>query len=55
MRKEETDSWRYQLVATNTPGRQLAFLEARHRAHARGEDFIRCAKAPVSTTFPRPR
>ncbi len=42
---EETDGWRYQLVATNTPGRQLAFLEARHGAHARGEDFIRCAKA----------
>jgi len=37
---EETDGWRYQLVATNTPGRQLDFLEARHRAHARVEDRI---------------
>jgi DDE family transposase len=42
---EEADGWRYQLFATNTPGRQLAFLEARHRAHARVEDDIRCGKA----------
>ena len=42
---EETDGWRYQLVAINTGGKQLAFLEARHRAHARVEDFIRCGKA----------
>jgi hypothetical protein len=47
---EEADGWRYQLFATNTPfgapGRrgQLAFLEARHRAHARVEDCIRDAK-----------
>ncbi len=41
---EETDGWRYQLFATNTAGKQLAFLEARHRAHARVEDYIRCAK-----------
>jgi Transposase DDE domain group 1 len=42
---EETDGWRYQLLATNTPGRQLDFLEARHRAHARVEDRVRCGKA----------
>ena len=42
---EEADGWRYQLVATNTPGRQLDFLEARHRAHARVEDRIRTGKA----------
>ena len=41
---EETDGWRYQLTATNTPGRQLDFLEARHRAHARVEDRVRCGK-----------
>jgi hypothetical protein len=41
---EETDGWRYQLVATNTGGKQLALLEARHRAHARVEDFIRCGR-----------
>lgn len=42
---EEADGWRYQLVATNTPGRQLDFLEARHRAHARVEDRVRTGKA----------
>jgi hypothetical protein len=51
---EEADGYRYQLFATNTPltpgpGRsprlaQIAFLEARHRAHARVEDAIRNAK-----------
>jgi hypothetical protein len=41
---EEADGWRYQLFATNTPGKQSAFLEARHRAHARVEDYIRCGK-----------
>lgn len=51
---EEADGYRYQLFATNTPltqqpGRssrlgQIAFLEARHRAHARVEDCIRNAK-----------
>lgn len=52
---EEADGWRYQIFATNTPaaggGRpagklgQLAYLEARHRAHARVEDCIRNAKS----------
>lgn len=42
---EEADGWRYQLFATNTARGQLAFLEARHRAHARVEDDIRCGKA----------
>jgi len=41
---EEADGWRYQAVATNTRVGQLAFLEARHRAHARVEDRIRHAK-----------
>ena len=47
---EQHEGWRYQLFATNTPdttrGRlgQIAFLEARHRAHARVEDRIRTAK-----------
>ena len=41
---EEADGWRYQLMATNTPGRQLDFLEARHRAHARVEDRVRTGK-----------
>jgi len=41
---EHHDGWRYQVVATNTKVGQLAFLEARHRAHARVEDRIRHAK-----------
>jgi hypothetical protein len=41
---EERDGWRYQAIATNTPVGQLAFLEARHRAHARVEDRIRQAQ-----------
>ena len=52
---EERDGWRYQAVATNTPdkpGVQLAFLEARHRAHARVEDRIRCAKDSGLGRFP---
>jgi hypothetical protein len=38
---EERDGYRYQAMATNTRVGQLAFLEARHRAHARVEDRIR--------------
>ena len=51
---EEADGWRYQVVATNTPpaGQQLAFLEARHRAHARVEDRIRHAKDTGLGRFP---
>ena len=41
---EEADGWRYQAFATNTQVGQLAFLEARHRAHARVEDRIKAAK-----------
>ena len=49
---EEADGWRYQAVATNTPTGQLAFLEARHRAHARVEDRIRHAKDSGLGRFP---
>jgi Transposase DDE domain group 1 len=38
------DGWRFQAFATDTEVGQLAQLEARHRAHARVEDRIRCAK-----------
>jgi hypothetical protein len=38
---EHRDGYRYQAMATNTAVGQLAFLEARHRAHARVEDRIR--------------
>jgi hypothetical protein len=49
---EERDGWRYQAVATNTTTGQLAFLEARHRAHARVEDRIRHAKDSGMGRFP---
>jgi len=49
---EEADGWRYQAVATNTKVGQLAFLEARHRAHARVEDRIRHAKDSGLGRFP---
>jgi len=38
---EIRDGYRYQACTTNTRSGQLAFLEARHRAHARVEDRIR--------------
>jgi len=41
---EIRDGYRYQAFPTNTPRGQLAFLEARHRAHARVEDRIRTGK-----------
>lgn len=49
---EERDGWRYQAFATNTQAGQLAFLEARHRAHARVEDRIRHAKDTSLGRFP---
>ena len=41
---EERDGWRYTAFATNTRAGSLQWLEVRHRAHARVEDRIRCAK-----------
>jgi hypothetical protein len=49
---EQADGWRYQAIATNTATGQLAFLEARHRAHARVEDRIRHAKDTGLGRFP---
>jgi Transposase DDE domain group 1 len=49
---EEADGYRYQAMATNTTVGQLAFLEARHRAHARVEDRIRHAKDSGLGRFP---
>jgi hypothetical protein len=52
---EERDGWRYTAFATDTPigiGGQLAFLDARHRAHARVEDRIRTAKDTGLDHFP---
>jgi DDE family transposase len=41
---EARDGWRYTALVTNTTTGQLQWLEVRHRAHARVEDRIRCAK-----------
>ncbi|MFG1954878.1 IS1380 family transposase [Micromonospora sp. NPDC048830] len=41
---EHRDGWRYTAFVTNTTTGALQWLEARHRAHARVEDRIRCAK-----------
>lgn len=49
---EEADGWRYQAFVTNTKVGQPAFLEARHRAHARVEDRIRQAKDTGLGRFP---
>ena len=49
---EEADGWRYTAFATDTPAGQLAHLDARHRAHARVEDRIRCAKDTGLGHFP---
>jgi hypothetical protein len=49
---EERDGWRYTAFATDTTTGQLAFLDARHRAHARVEDRIRCGKQVGLGRFP---
>ena len=49
---EEADGWHYQAFATNTQHGQLAFLEARYRAHARVEDRIKAAKNTGLGRFP---
>jgi DDE family transposase len=41
---EERDGWRYTAFVTNTGAGSLQWLEVRHRAHARVEDRICCAK-----------
>jgi hypothetical protein len=55
---EKAHGWRYQVIATNTPAPALPVqkAEARHRVHARVEDYIRCAKntglaSPPSWSF----
>lgn len=49
---EEADGYRYTAFATDTTAGQLAHLDARHRAHARVEDRIRCAKDTGLDHFP---
>jgi len=49
---EERDGYRYQAICTNTGRGPIPFLEARHRAHARVEDRIRCGKDTGIGRFP---
>jgi hypothetical protein len=49
---EAHDGWRYQCVATDTSTGQLAFLEARHRAHAHVEDRVKAVKQTGMGRFP---
>ena len=49
---EAHDGWRYQCVATDTDHGQLAFLEARHRAHAHVEDRVKAIKQTGMGRFP---
>jgi hypothetical protein len=43
---------RYQAIATSTPGRQLQWLDARHRVHAHVESGIKRLKALTLTRLP---
>ena len=40
----DVNGYRFQVFITDQPDADIAYLEARHRAHARVEDRIRCAK-----------
>jgi hypothetical protein len=48
----DVHGYRFQTWPTNTKVGQLAALEARHRAHARVEDRIRCGKDSGYGRFP---
>ena len=52
---EERDGWRYTCFATDTAVGQHAWLDARHRAHARVEDRIRCGKDTGLARMPSKR
>jgi hypothetical protein len=49
---ELATGYRYQAIATNTPGRQLQWLDACHRVHAHVESGIRRSKALTLTRLP---
>jgi hypothetical protein len=49
---EERGGWRYTAFAADTRVGQLAWLDARHRAHARVEDRIRYGKDTGLNHFP---
>jgi hypothetical protein len=52
---EERDGWRYTCFATDTSVGQHAWLDARHRSHARVEDRIRTGKDTGLGRFPSKR
>jgi Transposase DDE domain group 1 len=49
---ELATGFRYQAIATSTPGRQLQWLDARHRVHAHVESGIKRSKALTLTRLP---
>ncbi|WP_326672413.1 IS1380 family transposase [Streptomyces canus] len=51
---DTVEGFRHQLIATDSPPSTgpLAFIDARHRAHARVEDRIRCGKDTGFGRFP---
>jgi hypothetical protein len=49
---EEADGYRYQVVATNTGVGQLAFREARHRAHAGSRTGSATRRTPAWDAVP---
>jgi hypothetical protein len=49
---EDRDGWRYQCLATDTTAGQLAFLDARHRAHAGSKTASGPARTPASAASP---
>lgn len=44
--------WRYEMFATNSTSSDIAWLDARHRKHARVEDRIRCGKDTGAAKYP---
>ncbi|MEV4418313.1 IS1380 family transposase, partial [Catellatospora sp. NPDC049609] len=51
---DTVEGWRHQVIATDTGvgAGSIQYLEVRHRAHARVEDRIRCAKSTGLGRFP---
>lgn len=49
---EQANGYRYQPFATNTGTGQAQRIEARHRAHARVEGYIRCPKDTNLASWP---
>jgi hypothetical protein len=48
----DPEGWRHQVFICDSDDPDLAYLEARHRGHARVEDRIRCAKDTGLRNFP---